>query len=629
VVRVSGGPGSGKSTLCQAVVPAAAERGRRALVISPPSGAADAGVLGLANLARHLGGDEITRKGWRSLRLDTTRLLKEQGSDVLLVIDEPSSWLSPGGLFANRAEEALETLIGPAASWPAIVCDQGVLPDAIRLPTSDGELAFDAGHPLSAAADSLLSMPIAADLRTPLQQRLAVAVLAWGSEPEFSDSHRLGLQLAGTLTSRRHGRALWALWQRLALSRTSVDEGILDSLGANRLSELAAATLHDVLLDGAERIHDVLRVIPDDRAPDPELIPAQRHQVHELLFEYHYARFEVEAPEGRPEAADHAAEALFHAGELHDETRMTLLSVDLVEELNALGHRLGTIQGDHTAAATTFRRALLADRDDPYAIHHLAFHLDAQGLESDDVASGYQRAVEIDPGQPSWHGRRVSFLADTAQLLAARQAWAHAESVLADDRDDSNVYGSLHIPVATSLLSLSELSFCDYVLDSVPHYARGIQYRELQSLLTGRLAAQDQGAFVPAPRSGSTWWRRAPERLPQRDTEGRLLSGWLAGRVDAVDEDGVDLHVAQADPEADSPSTGRLRLSFDEFSERLLDIVDLRAMRAGTFVEIGRYKGTASPDRTGIVVLDPPPIKLPFTILPANRWAAEFRDATT
>jgi hypothetical protein len=629
-VRVSGAPGSGKSTLCQAIGPAAAERDRRAFVISPPSGAADAGVLGLASLARLLGGPEITRKGWGKLRLDTARLLREQNSEVLLVIDEPSKWLSAGGLFARRAEEALETLAGSAASWPTIICDQGVSADGVKLPAARSEEAdFGAGHPLSEAAESLRGMSIATALITPLQQRLAIALLAWGAEPRFTDSHRLGAQLAKTLTSRRHGRPLWAVWQKLALSRTSVDQGMLDSLGGGRLSDLAAVTLQSVLLDGGERVHDVLRAIPDDRAPDPELIPAQRRQVHELLFEYHYGSFEVEAAEGLPEAADHAAEALFHAGELQDETRMTLLSVDLVEELNALGHRLGTVQRDHAGAETAFRRALLADRNDSYAIHHLAFHLDAQGLELEEVDDGYRRAVEIDPGQPSWHARRVSFLADTAQLQAARRAWAQVESALADDRGDSSMYWSLHLPVATSLLSLSELSFCAYVLDGVPEHARGPQYRELQTLLSGRLAGQDRGAFVPAPRSGSAWWREPPERLPERDTEGRLLTGWLAGRVDAVDEDGVDLHVAQVGAGDSPPKTGRLRMAFDVLSERLLDTIDLRIINDGTFVEIGRYRGSSAPDRTGIIVLDPPPVRLPVDILPASRWKAEFRDASS
>jgi tetratricopeptide (TPR) repeat protein len=479
------------------------------------------------------------------------------------------------------------------------------------------------------AAEMLGGIPIAAELDTPLGQRLAIALLAWGAEPEFGDPHRLGSQLAETLTSRRHGRPLWAIWQKLALSRTSVDEAMLDSLGAGRLNELARRTLCDILLDGAERLHDVLRAIPDDRAPDPELIQAQRRQVHELLFEHYYARFEAEAGEGRPEAGDHAAEALFHAGELQDETRMTLLAVDLVEELDALGHRLGTIQRDHAAAAAAFRRALLIDPDDPYATHHLAFHLDAQGLEPDEVDAGYRRAVELDPGQAGWHARRITFLADTAQLQAARRAWARVESVLAEDRGDLNFYQALHLPVATSLLSLSELSFCSYILDGVPGHARDARYRELRSLLTGRLAGQDRGAFVPAPRSGEGWWREPPERLPRRDTEGRQLTGWLAGRIDAVDDDGLDIHVARVDLTGDGPSTGRLRLSFEELSRRLLDVVDLRAIREGTFVEIGRYRGPGGPDRTGIVVLDPPPVKLPIDILPASRWKSEFGNAAS
>jgi hypothetical protein len=630
VVHVSGGPGSGKSTLARAAVTAAEQRDMRPLLIRAPSGATDAGVLALASVARRLGGNAATRNGWSALRARTGELLRDHQASVVLVLDEPSSWQNAGGLFARRADEAIETLLGPAATWPAIVCDQGAASGAVALPNAAREdLTLATGWDLLAdAASQLYTLPIATDLRTPLQQRLAAALIAWGQEPEHSDAHSLGSQLAKTLATRRHGAPLWGLWQRLALARVPLDAATMNALGAARLSGLATATLNVALLDGADRLHDVLRTIPEDRPPHPELVAAQRIDAHTLLFEHHYSRFEEEANADSPGAADHAAEALFHAGELEDETRLTLVSVDLVEQLDALGHRLGTIHKDHAGAVTAYRRALLADSADPHATHHLAFHLDAQGLERDEVDSRYARAVKVEPGQPAWHARRIAFLVDTARPSAARRAWAQAESALAEDRGDADLFATLHLPVAGSLLASGELSFCAYVLDGVPRYARNPQHRDLSMLLNGRLAGQDSGAFVPAPRSGSAWWEEGPARLPARDTAGRQLAAWLAGRVEGADDLGVDIHVARVEPAEGPQESGLLRISFEDLAERLLDAVDPRELAPGCFVEIGRYRRIDLEERTGIVVLAPSPVSMPIDVLPADRWQTDGPDGS-
>jgi tetratricopeptide (TPR) repeat protein len=593
--------------------------------VTAPSGAPDAGVLALASVSRRLGVNSSSRTEWATLRSSTSKLLAEpRTTPVLLVIDEPSSWTAAGGVFARRAEEAIETLFGPSITWPAVVCDQSAAPGALILPNAvRDDLLGPEWDLLAGAASQLSSLPIASEFRTPLQQRLAAALIAWESEPDHADSHRLGVQLAETLVQRRHGGPLWGLWQRLALARVTLDAATLDALGAGRLSRLAAATLRVALLDGADRLHDVLRTIPEDRPPDPELVAEQRREAHEMLFEHHYSKFTDLASANQPQAADHAAEALFHAGELDDETRLTLVNVDLAEQLNALGHRLGSIRGDHAGAVTAYRRALLADPEDAYAIHHLAFHLDAQGLEAAEVEAGYSRSIKVEPAHGEWHARRVAFLADTGRPAAARLAWAHAESALADDRGDVSLYTSLHLKVAASLLAIGELSFCAYVLDGVPEYARDAQHRSLSTLLAGRLAGQDNGAFVPAPRSGLAWWELGPERLPARDTDGRSLHAWLAGRVEDVDDSEVHLHVARVDPATGPNDTGLLRMTFEDLADRSLDAIDPRLLTRGKFVEIGRYRDDKLGDRTGIVVLSPPAVSLPLDILPASRWQTD------
>ena len=182
------------------------------------------------------------------------------------------------------------------------------------------------------------------------------------------------------------------------------------------------------------------------------------------------------------------------------------------------------------------------------------------------------------------------------------------------------LYVTLHLYVAASLLVASELAFCDYVLEGVPRYAQNAQYRDLSRLLAGRLSSQDGGAFVPAPRSGSAWWEQGPERLPARDTGGRTLTAWLAGRIEAIDDSGADVHVVHVSESTGPYEPGLMRIAFGDLESRLLESLDPRTLSPGRFVEIGRYAHPEMDDRTGIVVLTPPPVSIPIDVLPAERW---------
>lgn len=630
-MRLSGRPGAGKSATAARIVRDAAEYGWQPLLIHAPSQAPDAGILAVLGVAHRLGGADAAHGGWDAVCKRAAGLLHEHRDDIILVADEPSRWDAAGGMFARRANEAAQTLWGSGATWPTIICDQPAGPGALILPdASPADLGDDWG-PLHDGAERLRGEPIAAMLKSPLSLRLAVALAAWGGQPLTADAHQLGMQLARLLPERRHGRRLWALWQRLALSRTTVSFENLAALGSEQLSDKAVATAKVALLDGAGRLHDVLRTVPEDHANDPMLAAQQRIDAHERLYDHHYQRFQAhaqasyandpdEAGLNAAAAAEHATEALHHAGELGDGTRLDLVSVDLAEQLDALGYQLGIVRNDHEAATAIYERALLADNADAHAIHHLAFHRDALGQQPEDVAVGYARAARIRPGEPQWHARRVAFLADTARMSEARLAWHEAESALAEDRGDQHIYRALHLPVAASLLALGELAFCAYVLDGVPEHAHDAVYRDLQRLLEGRFAGQDRGAFVPSPRSGRAWWTERPARLPDRDTDGRPRAAWLAGRVERVHADGVDLHVARVDAQRGPHGTGLMRLSHDDLARRLIDDSDPSTWAAGRFVEIGSYRHPERGDRTGIVLLDTEPVSLPIDTLPPDRW---------
>lgn len=628
-IYVRGGPGSGKSSIALELAKAAGQGDRKSVLVAAPSGAPDAGVLALASAARQIGHSAAGIDTWEEFVPTVRKQLLEQRDEFLIVLDEPSSWGASGGIFHDRAEDAIRALSGPETPWPTIVCDQGRSDNAIVIPSATTEdLATEDWGLLSDGARDLRTSGLVSKLATPLEVRLAVALMAWDAEPQSTVAHRLALQLASVLSSRRHGTTLWGLWQKLALARTPIDGDMLVALGSDRLTPLARKTLEVALLDGANRLHDVLRTIPEDRPPDPEVTLQQRRNTHELLFEYHYS-LEVSAAETeRPDpSVDHGAEALFHAGELGDQDRIGLIPVDFSEQLSALGHRLGQYHRRSAEAVIAYRRVLQNSPQDPNDLYSLAYYLDVQGLDASEVEDHYRRAVRADPLHPRWHAHLVSFLADRARPAAARIAWASAESALADDRARSDLYRELHIPVAASLLAIGELAFSAYVLSGVPHSFRDASWRDLRALVSGRLAGQGDGAFVPAPRSGREWWLEGPSRLPQRDTDKRELTSWMAGRVEAVDSEQIEVHVAQVRKGSGDIEPGLLDLPTRTFREKLLDDFDIATLSVGRFIEVGRYSSSEAGERTGIMVLPLDNVQFPVDVLPAVRWQSEFADA--
>lgn len=628
-----GGAGAGKSATARAVRDAAADRNLEPILVAPPSGAADAGIAAVSTVVRRLGAGLSKRGGWDAARRKAREGLAEHAENVVVICDEPTSWVGSDRYFGALGAEAREVLTGAAATWPVVVCDREgpkgrtfTLPDAPPSDLGDGQI----WGPTAPAALALLETGIAPDLRTPLQQRLAVGLMAWGAErlPAVTEAAPLASELAAQLTRRRHGAKLWAVWQRLALERLDADEDLLRALGADELDQLGSFTLRRILLDSGPRLHDVCRRVADERPADPDLRAQQKAATHELLFDRHYALVGELAAADSAASGDHAAEALFHATELGDETRQHLVTVDLVDQLNALGHRRSVVHGDHAGAAAVFLRALQADDRNGYAIHHRGYTLDALGESAGEVEMRYAEAIELNSSRPEWHGRRVAFFADVARPSVARAAWARAETAVSDELDDPEWYETLHCAVAATLIEQGELAFARYVLDGVPEWARRVVHGRLDSALRGRFAAQDKGAFVPAPRSSRAWWLEGPARLTARDGAGRRLERWLAGRVEGVGEAGIEIHVARVEPDGGEPRRGLMRLAPDVWDQHVIDDVVADALTPGCFVEIGNYAGEQGNARA-IVVLPMEPVDHPIPTLDPERWLRDAAIAPT
>lgn len=626
VVALVGPSGVGKTAAARAVAAEAVERDLVPVRVSPPAGGLDAAASAIASVVSELGGRITPEEGWRTALARAERLLHER-DDVVLICDEPTRWDNGGGHFGARARDAVDVLLGPGARWPAIAVDRtgAGAGRVIELPRHGVTELLD-GQRWSGFADAarrLARKGLASQLDTPLAQRLAVAIEAWAPDSAVpTNVADLADELANVLAASRTGRRLWAYWQRLALSRVDLPPEMLAELGAARLAEFQRETAGLVLFDGAGRLHDELRRVADERRAGPELGDEAAGDIHRLLFDFHEASAREMSERGERGATAHAAEAQHHAAELSDSELMDLVSFELVDQLNALGTRSSNRRGDHETAAELFLRALSVDDDDAFAQHGRGRALDHLGQQPREVEQRYRRGLSLQPDSPDWHADLVTLLVSLGRTDDARHAWAEAESGALDARLDAAGYDALNIRVATHLIALAELDFAEYVLGGVPEFARDAEWRRLSELLSGRAAADEHGAFVPAPRSGRRWWEERPESLAPRDTEGRELGTWGAGRIESIDDEGAHVHLAEVRPGTPEPVPTLAVISREVWERRCLDSRDLSQIRRGRFVELGRYRGDADPPALTVIRLLPTsrlpePRHMP---LPASRW---------
>jgi tetratricopeptide (TPR) repeat protein len=533
---------------------------------------------------------------------------------VVVIADEPSAWTRGGAYFGSLTDEAEDVFLDHP-DWPTVVLDQAATKPLLRLSSIPFEPDVTAWGELADAGAAITQIHFS---RSPLEFGFSAAIFAWGRavpDPPAAAS-RLAETLVEVLAERRMGPRLWALWQRLSLARTELSESVLDELGAKDLDPLGADTLKHVLLDPAGRLHDIARVVAErDERPYP-ITMAERAEVHRILFEHHR---ELAQSDHGSDAGRHAAEALFHIGALGEEALVDTVPVMFVEQLNALGRELSKAHRDHFNAAAIFLRAIQLDSSNDYAQHYRGFNLDFQGEERAEVAERYGNALDIDPSNPWWHARRVTFLADTGELSAARAAWDRAESQASPGSHAE--YTDLHSWVAGALLHQGELTFADYVLGGVPAWAETEEITDLRRAVDARILAQDTGTVVPAPRSWGEWWSEGPTMLANRDTEGRLLISWIAGRVDVVDEDGVHLRAGFVESDGRRPDLGDVTIGRERWAASCLDEVGPEELGPGAFLELGNYRSEEGSTRLAIRVVRPDPYRQPKPpIMPLDRW---------
>lgn len=426
-----------------------------------------------------------------------------------------------------------------------------------------------------------------------LQVKLLVA-LSYISSP--ADASYLLKQVVGAsglaeeIRSRivSKGGLLAKAFQTLVEVRRPFDAEFAKRLFPEDLGALDRALFDQCLLErwnGSAILAEPLR-----RRPNAE--PQQEPQIHLDLWRL-YRKLE-----GRQGVKARLAgmEAIFHGVGTEDPEILEQITPVFTDQLDAMG-RVFSQQGKRHArrelfvqAVDTFRTSIRIDPENDYAHHYLAYNLDYQGVESDDVETHYRRALELNREHAWWHSRWICFLITRGRIPEAKQAWFGALDSISVPSVSSEVFASLHLWVARLLLHRGQLDFARSVLGdvSVEIHSQDPRFAAMGRLLEQLEEVSDSRAVFPLWVRPTDRWT-APRLCSQRNENGQLLSRWLAARIEAIDEEGVELRVGiSPKAEIEGPKFGGLTLTLEQFDRCSRD-ERASELKKGRFLELAFY----------------------------------------
>jgi tetratricopeptide (TPR) repeat protein len=633
--QIEGPPTAGKSALLRGLSEELARHGVQAVTVAPPAHALDAGPLALVEVGAGMkdagllnGETEFLRDQERPLadKIDKVRTwISDHQAGLVLLCDEPAAWpdsSEQSGHFAERARLVIHEVVRDSQCRRIITGDspEGMrFRESIRIPAASDPQGFlcdaAAWGELSHEASDLAELSrVGLSLFSPLELRLLVAHIAVTSAaaveewlPTVPRSRRLiSERLIDALDEDSRFRDLLAVWSSLALVRRPLSEELLGRLSHGLRGQSHAILRHCLLFPSGQTfvLHDTLRRDIRSRLGADTRPP--RSELRDLAEHYGVLRARDERAETGKALLD-AMEASYYAARAGAADLM-LDGAFFVDQLDLLGKSLSYDFNDFDGAVRVFRRAIEVDKDDDYAHHYLAYNLDRCGAAPNSVEAHYCRAIELNARHPWWRARYVRFLIAHGRSDDARAAWDDALDALGlpDVEASTRLYETLHGWVARALLERGQLQFAATVLADVPYHAR-TESPSLTALIRRLRAleiADRDGAFVPSQYLMDEWWHQGPFLLQRRipdDNVELLLRRWLAGRVELIDGDEVELRVRDVELGEDrTPPSGHLRMSREAFDGLSRDWPSAE-LAVGRFVEVGLYSNESG-ERTRRVI---------------------------
>jgi len=438
--QVSGHVGSGKTTLAHAL----AERAGAVVVEPPELYEDDAVVHALLQASRRA---DVPIDGKLAVR-DNVRRIANALADASrpIVLRLPASWRldrKPRHAHQQRLLRAARNFID---AWfddervaVVLIADQPRgMPhgQVVRLdPGQARPEMLEAGQVWGAYADAALRLRRAMgsgwNAPSPVALRLAVGLVALGDSSD-AVAQRLFLNHAPgsyvpDLVERAGDAGLTAPLLRFAEVRTPVPASWIPAVIECPEEHLPLFAHCLGYGDETIRIAASVRSVVRSRLREFGLEPSDVEQTHERLASRYEKLDGVEDPTQAGAAGIvywlEKVHHLAHGGASCAER----WSAQVLEHRDHLCERarvLSSVEHRYRDAADLYQRIVTdIDPRDPYAWHYLGYNLDQAALDRRGAERAYQEAIALDPENPWWNSRYITFLVGQARIADADSAW--------------------------------------------------------------------------------------------------------------------------------------------------------------------------------------------------------------
>ena len=573
---VVGPTGSGRLTLSSKLRVLLGPRGIH--VSLPPFQGHDGPTHGLLQIAAALGEAAV------EVACDTTSLVGERARKLaanaahdgrVIVVRVPESWQLRGDVSASRQRResnAVALIEGLTTSGATVVLvlheDSNDLASEIHervelapARIDKAELARPERWGSYRHAFELVRACERADRLSPIQFRVLVGATALGQNPD-----ELIATLAGGIKDLRP--VIDSLIERLVLAENKPVADAFIRLASARFPvekklalDIAAPPEGHIPLftECVGYVHDGRLRVPDQvRAEVMNALRRRRPgwRTHDALAQHHRSLDGVSAPPADASKITHWLERAHHLGHMgwRGETEWESLHLAGPEQILDRAWSLSAEYRSFEPAADLYRRVLKAAPKDAYAWHYLAYNLERTSAPREEVEAAYRMAVEIDPPNPWWNSRLITFLIKDLRYGAADAEWA--KSLERVDPKGDRVRRSpllarhFHCWVVEEWLRHGEVERAARVYRMIPRrwFDEHVVLERLRQRFEDALEAIELGESVyPADVPIAKRWQ---EPLMLQPTWNELeRQDWMPGRVLKTAADAVSFVVASGGTE--------------------------------------------------------------------------------
>ena len=220
--------------------------------------------------------------------------------------------------------------------------------------------------------------------------------------------------------------------------------------------------------------------------------------------------------------------------------------------------RLGNVE----EAISVFQAAVERFPQDAYSHHYLAWNLDTRGESPAEIERHYREAIRLEPNNPWYNSRLITFLADRARHRAAFEAWTTADETIPPIHQSQIQWRIQHMDrwVAHAWLDAAQPFRLQEMVERLPalkgheevgpHIAHAIEEATLETAV-----------HPPGTPADQRW--SPPEALPKL-LDGAKRTAWYPGVIRSIDDEGVEIVFADPDLRASERISRLRRLSIAE-----------------------------------------------------------------